>query len=324
MVNFIIHFGKLIRFKNLLIIAFTQYAMRHFIIEPLAETHGFELMINHTDFFLISLSTVLIAAAGYVINDYFDLKIDRINKPNKIIIDKHIKRRVAMGAHIVMNILAVLISIYTAYFVAENLNLIFLQLFAIFSLWYYSTHFKYQPFLGNFVIALMAAFIPLIVGLYEIPLLNKWGIEAFRIDQMGFNFNHIAYYIIAFSAFAFLLTFIREMIKDVEDIEGDQKYGAETVPIAYGIKTTKSIIISLYIITCALVIYIQQSFLNDFVTMIYISTSICLPILISCYLTFKANDKKDYSKLSLINKYIWLAGLIYCFIFPYLLNEFIS
>src|ERR1019366_1291714 len=167
-------FLKLIRLQNLLIIALTQYMVRWCLIYPILKTRGFELQFSNFHFFLIVLSTVMIAAAGYIINDYFDVRIDKINKPQHLVIDKGVKRRVAMGAHTVINIIAVIISLYVSYSIGVwKLGLIYF--ICALGLWFYSTTFKRQFLIGNIVIATFTALVPLVVGVYElIPCYIKY------------------------------------------------------------------------------------------------------------------------------------------------------
>ena len=162
--NPVIAFIKLIRLPNLLIIALTQYAIRYGVIYPIIynfsggqDISGVGLKMTDLDFFLLSLSTVMIAAAGYIINDYFDVKVDRVNRPDKIIVGKYIKRRVAMGSHIVINSIAILIGGYLAYTLG-NWKLVFIQVLSAGALWYYSTMFKKQVVVGNVIVALLAGF----------------------------------------------------------------------------------------------------------------------------------------------------------------------
>ena len=323
--NLIIPFIKLIRIQNLIIIALTQYLLRYFIIKPLVEAKGFDLVMTHLDFFLLSLSTVLIAAAGFVINDYFDLKIDRINKPEKIIIGKHIKRRVAMGAHVVMNIFGFTIGVYVAY-VVGNWNLAFIQVFAILSLWFYSTNFKFDLLAGNIIIAMMAALIPLMVGLYEVPLLNR-DLEvmyAQLIEAYAFNFNYIAYWTIGYAVFAFLMTFAREITKDMADMEGDEVYGASTLPIKWGTTTAKIIIAFIYLSVITGVIIVQQMFLRDKISLSYVAIFICLPLIYTTYATFKSNERKQYLTASNFNKAISLFGILYALLFSEILRLYME
>ncbi len=323
--NLIIPFIKLIRIQNLIIIALTQYLLRYFIIKPLVEAKGFDLVMSHIDFFLLSLSTVLIAAAGFVINDYFDLKIDRINKPEKIIIGKHIKRRIAMGAHIVMNILGFTIGVYVAY-VVGNWNLAFIQVFAILSLWFYSTNFKFDLLAGNIIIAMMAALIPLMVGLYEVPLLNR-DLElmyAQLIEAYDFNFNYVAYWTIGYAVFAFLMTFAREITKDMADIEGDEVYGASTLPIKWGTTAAKIIIAVLYLLVIIGVTIVQQIVLRDKISLSYAAILICVPLIYTTYITFKSKERKQYLSASNFNKTISLFGILYALLFSEILRQYME
>lgn len=323
--NLIIPFIKLIRIQNLIIIALTQYLLRYFIVKPLVEAKGFDLVMTHLDFFLLSLSTVLIAAAGFVINDYFDLKIDRINKPEKIIIGKHIKRRVAMGAHVVMNIFGFAIGVYVAY-VVGNWNLAFIQVFAILSLWFYSTNFKFDLLAGNIIIAMMAALIPLMVGLYEVPLLNR-DLEvmyAQLIEAFDFNFNYVAYWTIGYAVFAFLMTFAREITKDIADMEGDEVYEASTLPIKWGTTAAKIIIAFLYITVIIGVIIVQQMFLRDQISLSYVAIFIFLPLIYTTFITFKSKERKQYLIASNFNKAISLFGILYALLFSEILRQYME
>ena len=323
--NTIINFIKLIRIQNLLIIAATQYLLRYFILKPLVEAKGFDLVMSHLDFFLLSLSTVLIAAAGYVINDYFDLKIDRINKPEKVIIDKHIKRRVAMGAHVVMNTLGFFLGVYVAYAV-DNWNLAFIQVFAILSLWFYSTNFKFDLLAGNLIIAMMAALIPLMVGLYEVPLLNRdlQIMYSQMLETFDFNFNYVAYWTIGYAIFAFLMTFAREITKDMADMEGDEAYEATTLPIKWGTTSAKIIIAFLYVLVIGGIVGIQQMFLRDKLSIVYFSVLVCLPLIYTAIITFKATERKQFLKASNFNKAVSLMGILYALLFSEILKQFMD
>ncbi len=206
-------FLKLIRVKNLLIIAFTQYTVRWCIIYPILKSHSvyYKLQLSEFHFFLLVLSTVMIAAAGYIINDYFDVKIDKINKPERLIIDKGIKRRVAIGAHFVINILAIAIAVYVSHCVGVW-KLALIHFICATGLWFYSTTFKRQFLIGNIIIACFTALVPLIVGIYEF-------LPAYRAyfpleDHLSFKAGW--YFLLGFSAYAFIITFIREIIKDLK------------------------------------------------------------------------------------------------------------
>lgn len=302
-------FLKLIRLPNLLIIAFTQYAMRYGIIYPMLKMNEMDLQLSNTDFFLLVLSTCLITAAGYIINDYFDVKIDSINR-SKVIIGRSIKRRWAMALHIIFNIIAFILAFRLAYSIGHT-NLCFIFAIAAGLLWYYSTNFKKQFIIGNIVVALLTACVPLLVGLFEIPLLYyKYGkIMA----QFGLNFNFIAYFIIAYAGFAFLTTLVREIIKDTEDMKGDEAFDCETIPLKLGVPATKIILYILIGVIMSALGFIQftQWKANDDLSFFYFLLLLQLPYAFMIYKIFKAGEKKDFSFLSKFNKAVMLAGLLY-------------
>lgn len=318
----IIHFLKLVRWQNLAIIILTQYLMCYGIIEPLVKSMGesigmvFSLQISGFNFFLVVLSTVLVAAGGNVINDYFDLKIDRINKPEKIIVGRHIKRRVAMVMHIVLNGLGILIGGYVSYRIGMW-TLVLIHIFAVMSLWYYSTHFKHNFFTGNLIIALLAGLIPLIIGLYEVPLLNyKYGLV---LNEFHVNLNFIAYWIIAYSVFAFLFTLAREITKDIADIKGDEHCGSYTIPIAYGINTARYISLAIYAFAFALIGLAWFTYLHDSATLLYIITFIFIPFFVTVFKTIKANNRKEFLSAGEWNKIASVGGILYVLLAWYII-----
>ncbi len=307
------HFLQLIRVQNLLIIALTQYLMRYCIVEPVAKLIGKNggvdvvLQLSNLDFFLLSLSTIFIAAAGNIINDYFDLRIDRINKPEKIIVGRFIKRRVAMGAHVVINGLGIVLGAYIAWRVGIW-ELVLVHIFAAISLWYYATTFKRQLIIGNLIIAILAGIIPVIVGLCDLPLLNgEYGPQLSGAVQG--NFNPIAYWLLAFGGFAFLITLAREITKDIADVQGDDRFGCRTIPIVYGNKVSVAIVLALYALLVVAAFYLQATHLKDTETRFYTIFGIALPILASAIATITAKTPKQYNMASNINKLATLAGI---------------
>lgn len=308
-------FLKLIRIQNLLIIAFTQYMVRWCIVYPMLIGRGYELQLSNFHFFLLTLSTVMIAAAGYIINDYFDVNIDKINKPERMVIDKGVKRRVAIGAHTVINILAILIGLYISYSVGEW-KLILIYLFWTFGLWFYSTHFKRQFLSGNLMIALFVALVPLVAGVYELlPCYKTYAV----------SFRDIWKYIFAVSFFAFISTLLREMIKDIEDYEGDKEYGCQTMPIVIGIKASKMVIVILSFTTFVCLSYFQIFFwnTNDFISFIYLGLALQVPFLFLIWKTITATTKKDFRIAGNTAKVIMLLGVCYLFIFAFTILSYI-
>jgi len=354
--NPIIAFIKLIRLPNLLIIVLTQYAIRYGIIAPIIynfsdgqDISGVGLKMNNWDFFLLSLSTVMIAAAGYIINDYFDVKVDRVNRPDKIIVGKYIKRRVAMGSHIVINTIAILIGAYLAYKIG-NWKLILIQVLSTGALWYYSTLFKKQVIIGNIIVALLAALVPLVAGLYELILQYTLADDTvnmllFRLEEytpfedveyvLLETLKIIMYWVVGFSFFAFISTMVREIIKDIEDYEGDKKYSSNTLSVVYGKNKAKILAQAIAVIMVGLIGYFQylqmeQSLGGEgveqaraqtkaLITVMYLLFTVQVPLLYVVYKLKLAKLKVDYTKLSTSMKFIMLTGICYTVLFYYLL-----
>lgn len=299
----------LIRFKNLIIIALTQYLIRYAVIEPMISLSSFELQLSHFNFFLMSLATVLIAAGGYIINDYFDTRIDRVNRPNLVVIDTYIKRRVAMAAHIVSSIAGILLGFYAAA-QAGVYQLGFIYAISSGMLWFYSTDFKRQLLVGNLVISFLTALVPIMVPLFEIPLLNKAYGEI--LLEANTDFTFLLRFVGAYSIFAFLSSMIREIIKDMEDVNGDTSFGRTTIPIAIGIEKSKLIVISLCIVLIIGLAYIQylQFQAKDFIFFAYILLLIQAPLIYLIFKLIKANDKNSFAFISRIVKAVMLAGIL--------------
>lgn len=317
-----IDFFRLIRWNNLALIAALMVALRYLLIQPTVELQEQQLIITHFQFALIVLSTLVIAAAGYIINDYFDLKIDAINKPDRLIVGRTIKRRVAMGAHAVLSALGVLMGGYVAYSIGYW-QLVFIPIFWVFALWFYSTTFKKQLLVGNIMVAIMLALVPLTVGLFEIPLLNN-ALKQIKDIDPNYNYNFLAYWILAYAFFAFMLTLTREITKDAQDQPGDAAYEAQTVPIVWGPTVTKVIIISLYAITAAALVYLQQKFLNqpviDPYSPYYINGLLVGTLILASILTARAKSPADYKLPSLLNKIATFEGIVYLFLVYYLIT----
>lgn len=311
---------KLIRWKNLLIIAFTQYFVRYFLIYGMLEfmNLGIVFQLSHFVFFLLCLSTILIAAAGYIINDYFDTKIDAFNKPDKVVVGKSISRRQAMFLHTVLNVIGVALGFYVG-FKAGLIKLGFIHLLCTGLLWFYSTDFKKKLLIGNIITSLLTAMVPLIVLLYEIPpLVSKYKtiLQFYHV-----NFNHIISFVLGYTAFAFFTTLIREIVKDTEDYLGDSQFGCNTLPIAFGVVHTKKIIYALALIEMVALAFLQyqQYSSADYISLIYFGLCFQLNFVVFIWMVKKAQKPSDYHKASSLLKLIMLAGVLYCAVYYYLL-----
>lgn len=228
------HWLRLIRWSNLLIILLTQGLVWSCVLVPLQHSAGIKLLLTPLNFCLLCVSTMLIAAAGYIINDYFDIRIDVINKPDKVILERQIPRRLAIMVHSAMNVLALLLAGIVAW-QAHHPEWLLLQLFCTFILWRYSTTWKRQFMIGNVMVALMTALTVVALMLYEPALVHWYGMPAVtKTSKFLFRINPVAV-LLFFTFFAFVLTWMREIVKDMEDFKGDDEEGCVTMPIQWGL-----------------------------------------------------------------------------------------
>lgn len=297
----LIDFFRLIRIKNLFIIAISQYLIRYALIIPITESNS----LNDLQFFYLVLSTVFIAAAGYIINDYFDTQVDRLNK-RKVIIDNTIKRREAILWHFVLSGIGVFLGFFLGWRVGI-FNLGFINLFCSSALWFYSTHFKRAYLSGNLLISLLAALVILIVPLYEI------------IPKPMANSENAFYIICGYAIFAFFTTFIREIVKDFEDTDGDRKMGYTT----FAIVSEKSAKNSIRFISALLILIIGavtaiQIIYEAYIAAVYVILAVEIPFLYFFIKLFKLNDKGGYHHLSQMIKLIMLTGTLSMLVFTLL------
>jgi 4-hydroxybenzoate polyprenyltransferase len=240
--NLIISIFRLVRPKNIFIILATMLGVYYTLAfnNPLVHVSRF-------DFILLLLSTALIAGAGNMINDYFDVKADRVNKPHRLIISKHVKRRWAIILHWVFNFSALIISIYLSS-KYSTFWYVFINLLAINTLWFYSVYFKKKIFFGNLIIAIMTGFIPLLALSFFVFSKDSGVFNQVKGHWYENPQFHIVYLL---SFFAMMQNLAREICKDIADIPGDRKIHVKSIPMKYGLKTTKliiAIILSLQII----------------------------------------------------------------------------
>ena len=303
---------------NLLIIGVTMYFMHFFVIGKLinsfeSENRSAEFLVTSFDFFLLVFSTILIAGAGYIINDYFDIRIDRINKPEKVIVGKYIKKRVAMLTHTGMNIVAVGIGIYLSLKYGSWLPVIF-HLITTTLLWWYSVQLKRKFLSGNVVIAILSGMVPLLVGWFELPgIFEEYKMHLNTINDLN-PFTYCFYMIIVFCIMAITTTLIREILKDMADVKGDESQNCKTVPIVVGISKTKYVVNVLLLGTIFTILGLQIMFFPDTKYAFYIICFVCLPLLISAIITHKGKERIHFIRASDFIKISMFAALLFTII----------
>lgn len=296
---------RLIRWPNLVIIILTQVLLRFLVLDPLLDKAYMQPQLPVLLFIMLITATVCIAAGGYAINDYFDRKIDRVNKPDELIVGREIYPRRAMAWHLVFTMAGIILGTFVALKIRElYLSLVFFMTGGM--LWFYSTTYKRQLLLGNIIVAIFTAGVPFLVLLFELPLLGSY----YSSDAAPIS-RYLLIWVLGFSLFAFLLNLAREIVKDTEDFEGDQAYGKKTVPIAWGIIAARILSITLILLTISLLFVSWFFFVRDNVTLVYFLTALVIPMIVSIALIMKASSQKHWHRISTLLKFIMLAGLGY-------------
>lgn len=304
-------FIQLIRPVNLLIIAFTMFGLGwYFDTLLIAEGHASQLF--SLSFLILVISTILIAAAGNIINDYFDVKADRINKPKRLIIGKHINRRWAILSHWIINLIAFVMALYLSY-TFSTFWYLFIHLLSINLLWYYSMYLKRTAVLGNITIATLTGLVPVLVGIFYWQQTNWIHITNYHPFNLSELKDFPIYISVGLGLFGFLLNWSREIVKDIEDIKGDKALKAKTLPIVLGIQKTKFITYMVLVtpILLSLFFYIGKN--KDIITSnldFYPLFFAGVAILIGFYFIIKAKRRKDFKQAHLIIKLVMIIGLL--------------
>lgn len=308
---------RLVRLPNLMMIAFTMYAMRFLIVRPQLLLDGMDLQFSEVHFALLVISVLFITAAGYVINDYFDAPVDMINHPSRVTLSKLIPRRMAIVVHLTLSIIGVAAGIYLSFAISLSfLSLIFLLVPGI--LWFYSTTYKRQFLLGNLIVAFLTALVPLMVILFEVPLLiREYGREMIR-NQI--DFHTLTAWVGGYALFAFLFTLVREIVKDMEDFEGDRAYGRNTLPVVLGLKVTRYVVLVLTVVAAIFIAAVLAMYLTDVMTLLYTILLILAPLAFTIFKLFRASDPEQYHRVSSWLKGIMLAGVGYAFLAWYIMT----
>jgi 4-hydroxybenzoate polyprenyltransferase len=300
-------FFRLMRWPNLVFIVITQLLFYFCVYIPsLKEQPSQQFSIL---FFLLIFSSVCIAGAGYIINDYFDIRIDAINKPDRVIINKFIKRRWAIVWHWILSATGVLISIYISYKI-KVWPIAVINLLCIFALWFYSTTFKKKLLVGNLMIAALTGWVILVVYLFAGA--DLFSLKGFVTNEEELNVRRFFKFTLLYASFAFVTTLIREVIKDLEDMEGDRKYDCNTMPIAWGVPASKVFVGVWIVVTIAALAIVQLYAWQSgwWFAALYVLLLTIIPAFFLMKKLIKAISSADYHYLSNIIKLIMLFGIL--------------
>lgn len=286
-----------------MIIALTLYAFRFMVIKPYYAMSGTEFQMDSFSYALMVVITMLIASAGYILNDYYDLEIDKINRPSKPTVTGAIKP----GSLPIMALLFSLFSITGIILLCCRMHTIFpLPVFALalFTVWWYARYLKKSFIWGNLAVSFMSAFTLGMAWFYEWLLLKKAGVDIYEVKP-------ISQMAVGIVIFAFFLSLIREIVKDLEDMEGDSTQDCKSLPIIKGEVATKAIVYALLFILFVLLIFAQYQLLRLYfpLVVIWLGLFVQLPILFLIFKLRKASDKSGYHQLSTLLKWIMVGGI---------------
>ncbi|MHA4810619.1 geranylgeranylglycerol-phosphate geranylgeranyltransferase [Flavitalea flava] len=303
-------FFQLVRWPNLFFIGLTQSLFYFLILTPGLHHGGwidnYEVFaFTPVRFYLLSVSSILIAAAGYIINDYFDLNIDRFNKPERLVIDKIIKRRWAIVWHWILSGIGVLLGFYVSWKL-RNPIVGLANLGCVVLLWFYSTTFKRKLLIGNVVISLLTAWVILVLYICEF----RFGI--FRDPVFHQKLSRAFKFAVLYGGFAFILSLVREVVKDIEDMGGDSRYGCRTMPIVWGVNPAKVFAGTWLVVLIGSLIVIQFYALQYgwWLILFFCIFLLILPLIWILRKLYEAQISKDYHSLSSLIKGVMLIGIL--------------
>lgn len=299
---------RLLRGTNLIFIMLIMYILRYFLIVPWMRVCNDYPFFSDMLFHLLVVATVFIAAAGYAINDYYDQLIDGVNSTKKQVVGVTISARVTYLLFWVLSVMGSLIGIYISYIVG-NVNLAFIFMIVSCMLYFYSLKYKRLLLWGNLVVAFLSALVLMLPWLFEFFTLSKRPAEF--LDHAS-CLKVIRDVTMLFAGFSFVMTLIREWIKDLEDKAGDEAGGRISLPIYFGVKKAKMIINLTILVFVLLLALIQwQMLVNHYNYVVYYSfITISLPLVYLVAKLIKAESAPDYHFLSTIAKIIMLFGIL--------------
>ena len=295
---------KLIRWPNLLIIALVQILIRLAIVEPL----GVDYILNYWYYALGVISTLAIAAGGYIVNDIFDQEVDQLNKPSRQIVGVKIRESTAWQAFLIVNFIAV-VGVYFLSRKAGYDQLWYIPILAGILLYFYSADLKKRPLIGNILVSFMTALPIFLVPIFDVlPTANEANAALVR---------PVMYVIFAYSAYAFWINWIREIAKDAEDHDGDKKRGYKTLAILLGLSGIRWVLLFMLLVLAAFAGYIDMALVEakDWIGAGYILVFIILPVLYLGYKVISARETRDFGKISTGLKWVMLTGILSMLVF---------
>ena len=324
-VGMIIHYLRLVRWQNLLFLCILLWVLQAWVALPVMQGYADipeAATLPWWLFALITSAVVCIAAGGYVINDYFDVKIDRINRPDRLIVTQSVEKLTAMRLFQVLTAVGVAIGLVSAWLCRSRaMTMVFLLTPGL--LWFYSASYKRMLIIGNLIIAFCTTLVPLMIAMADI------GYARVHTADSDIRISILAYLLYrwlgGFALFAFLTTWIREIIKDMQDQTGDRELECHTLPIVIGNTWTKVIVTGLIAVMTGLMVWLWWSVLPfdrsfSCLSTRYLLFGILVPLLCEVALLWSARIPSDYRTAQQLMKFIMFIGSLYSFCITRLLT----
>jgi 4-hydroxybenzoate polyprenyltransferase len=291
---------KLIRYQNLLMLALLQLIFRYGFLE----LQNIPLALNRWQYGCLVLATIFIAAGGYIINNIMDVDTDIENKPEDVIVGKYVSETKAYNLYFGFTIVGVLLGFYLSNVINKpGFASIFIVIAA--TLYFYATSLKQSLLIGNFVVSLLLALSVIIIGVFDLfPVIN---------DQNRAVLGLLFSILLDYAIFAFIINFIREIVKDLQDFEGDELQGMNTLPIVFGFNRTVKLVSVLSLIPLVCIMYYIHQYLfssNLFFATLYGLVFILAPLLYFATKIWSAKLPQDFYHLSTVLKWILLFGIL--------------
>ena len=306
---------RLVRWGNLLFLGALVWVMEKWVAVPILNAAAYGEQMPWYILLLLEIAVILIAAGGYVINDYFDVKIDRINRPDAVIVTRTISKPAAMRLSICLSAAGSACGILEAILLRSmTIGILFVIVPGL--LWFYSSSYKRLFMIGNLTIALLAAVTPMLVAMTNVAILQL----RFETILPYISLPHDLYaWLGGFALFAFLLTWIREIIKDMQDQMGDRELECHSMPVVWGDLWTKVFVTALIILTLAIIGHIWYHLLPfpigwTSLSTRYIALGIVVPLLSAIWLLWSAKIPSDYKSCQQVIKFAMLIGMLYGYV----------
>jgi 4-hydroxybenzoate polyprenyltransferase len=308
-------YSRLFRVPMLLLIVAFQLMIYFFVVTRYLESYGIAPSMSVLDCVLLVLATLFFTAGGYVINDYFDMKIDQINRPLTRVVGRRLDKNGAMSLYRVLTIIGAVFSILLCWR-AQSFQCLLILLFVAGILWFYSSNYKRSFFIGNFIAAFMMAFVPLVVVLFQ----NQFMLLEYNMNpDLMYIMKGLLIYGVSFSFVGFAWTFILEVVNDLISVKGDRELECHTFPVVWGVQKTKWLLygcLTLMLVLSALFFYFTPS-LHSSASLRFYVCGFFVPALSLFYIISKSQSPADYKLVLNYVMVIFAVNIAYIFVLDF-------